>query len=158
VVSDRERLAEAAELLARMGTAEPRVYEQTREILLPVSGGAQLLVEAIRELDTAGVKIDDVALRRPTLDDVFPPADGTEDRVRGRRRARRRGGRAMSSDPSRPDVRATGADSRPDATQPERQYGGRAMSSDPSWPDVRATGADSRPDATQPERQMEAAR
>ena len=54
-----------------MGTAEPRVHQQTREILLPVSGGAQLLVEAIRELDSAGIKIDDVALRRPTLDDVF---------------------------------------------------------------------------------------
>jgi ABC-2 type transport system ATP-binding protein len=71
VVSDRDRLAEAARLLARMGTGAPRIYEQTREILLPVSGGAQLLVEAIRELDAAGVKIDDVALRRPTLDDVF---------------------------------------------------------------------------------------
>jgi ABC-2 type transport system ATP-binding protein len=71
VVSDRERLGAAAELLTRMGTGEPRVHEPTREILLPVSGGAQLLVEAIRELDGLGIKIDDVALRRPTLDDVF---------------------------------------------------------------------------------------
>ena len=71
VVSDRDRLAEAAELLARVGTAAPSVHQQTREILLPVSGGAQLLVEAIRELDGVGIKIDDVALRRPTLDDVF---------------------------------------------------------------------------------------
>ena len=71
VVSDRERLGEAAELLTRMGTAEPRVHESTREILLPVSGGAQLLVEAIRQLDALGIAIDDVALRRPTLDDVF---------------------------------------------------------------------------------------
>jgi len=81
VVSDRDRLAEAAELLGRMGTAEPRVHEPTREILLPVSGGAQLLVEAIRELDGLGIKIDDVALRRPTLDDVFLQLTGrsTED-------------------------------------------------------------------------------
>jgi ABC-2 type transport system ATP-binding protein len=71
VVSDRDRLGEAVTLLARMGTGEPRVHEPTREILLPVSGGAQLLVEAIRELDGLGIKIDDVALRRPTLDDVF---------------------------------------------------------------------------------------
>jgi ABC-2 type transport system ATP-binding protein len=71
VVSDRERLSEAAEMLSRMGTAPAKVYEQTREVLLPVSGGAQLLVEAIRELDGVGIKIDDVALRRPTLDDVF---------------------------------------------------------------------------------------
>jgi len=71
VVSDADRLGEAAELLGRMGTAAPRVHEPTREILLPVAGGAQLLVEAIRELDGLGIKIDDVALRRPTLDDVF---------------------------------------------------------------------------------------
>ena len=71
VVSDPDRLGDAAQLLGRMGTAEPRVHEPTREILLPVAGGAQLLVEAIRELDALGIKIDDVALRRPTLDDVF---------------------------------------------------------------------------------------
>jgi ABC-2 type transport system ATP-binding protein len=71
VVAERSRLADAAGLLAPMGTAEPRVHQQTREILIPVSGGAQLLVEAIRRLDAAGIGIDDVALRRPTLDDVF---------------------------------------------------------------------------------------
>jgi ABC-2 type transport system ATP-binding protein len=71
VVSDRQRLAEAAELLGRLGTAEARVQPQNREILVPVTGGAQLLMEAIRELDAAGIAIDDVALRRPTLDDVF---------------------------------------------------------------------------------------
>jgi ABC-2 type transport system ATP-binding protein len=71
VVSDRYRLDEAVGLLSRMGTGEPRVHAQTREILLPVSGGAQLLVEAIRQLDAAGIGIDDVGLRRPTLDDVF---------------------------------------------------------------------------------------
>jgi ABC-2 type transport system ATP-binding protein len=71
VVSDRSRLADAAELLGRMGTGEPRVHQQTREILVPVSGGSQLLIEAIRRLDAADIRIDDVALRRPTLDDVF---------------------------------------------------------------------------------------
>ena len=30
-----------------------------------------MLVEAIRELDAAGVTVQDVGLRRPTLDDVF---------------------------------------------------------------------------------------
>ena len=29
------------------------------------------IVEAVRRLDAAGVGIDDIALRRPTLDDVF---------------------------------------------------------------------------------------
>jgi ABC-2 type transport system ATP-binding protein len=38
---------------------------------VPVTGGAKLLAEVIRELDTRGIEIDDIGLRRPTLDDVF---------------------------------------------------------------------------------------
>jgi ABC-2 type transport system ATP-binding protein len=30
-----------------------------------------VIVEAVRRLDEAGVEVDDIALRRPTLDDVF---------------------------------------------------------------------------------------
>jgi ABC-2 type transport system ATP-binding protein len=36
-----------------------------------VRGGAGVLTEALRRLDAAGVGLHDVALRRPTLDDVF---------------------------------------------------------------------------------------
>jgi ABC-2 type transport system ATP-binding protein len=41
-----------------------------------------MLVQVVRDLDDAGIAIDDIALRRPTLDDVFlsltgrAPADG----------------------------------------------------------------------------------
>jgi ABC-2 type transport system ATP-binding protein len=71
VVHSRDRLAEAATLLERVSGAPPQVDERTRELLAPVSGGAKFLVEAIRELDAASIAIDDIALRRPTLDDVF---------------------------------------------------------------------------------------
>jgi len=37
----------------------------------PVVGGSLTLVDAVRALDSAHVAIADVALRRPTLDDVF---------------------------------------------------------------------------------------
>jgi ABC-2 type transport system ATP-binding protein len=30
-----------------------------------------VIVEAVRRLDEAGVEVDDITLRRPTLDDVF---------------------------------------------------------------------------------------
>ncbi|MFM7211145.1 MAG: daunorubicin/doxorubicin resistance ABC transporter ATP-binding protein DrrA, partial [Actinomycetota bacterium] len=40
-------------------------------VVAPVSGGSTVLVDAIRALDAAGVRVEDVALRRPTLDDVF---------------------------------------------------------------------------------------
>ena len=71
VVHDRDRLADAAEILGRLALAPPSVDERTRELLAPVSGGAKLLVETVRELDNAGITVDDLALRRPTLDDVF---------------------------------------------------------------------------------------
>ena len=38
---------------------------------MPARGGAVRLVQVVRELDEAGIVIDDIALRRPTLDDVF---------------------------------------------------------------------------------------
>ena len=34
-------------------------------------GASGVIAEAVRRLDDAGVGIDDIALRRPTLDDVF---------------------------------------------------------------------------------------
>jgi len=34
-------------------------------------GGAQELVDVVRRLGEAGIEVDDVGLRRPTLDDVF---------------------------------------------------------------------------------------
>jgi ABC-2 type transport system ATP-binding protein len=55
--------------LADGGAVE--VDERTRRLCAPVSGGAAVLVEALRRLDAANVQLHDVALRRPTLDDVF---------------------------------------------------------------------------------------
>ena len=70
-VRDGARVAEAAALLAPLGVAEPSVDEHRRTVLLPVSGGSAVLTDGLRRLDAAGVAIDDVGLRRPTLDDVF---------------------------------------------------------------------------------------
>jgi ABC-2 type transport system ATP-binding protein len=38
---------------------------------VPVTHRPGLIAEAVRSLDDAGVWIDDIAVRRPTLDDVF---------------------------------------------------------------------------------------
>ena len=38
---------------------------------MPAPDGANTLIEALRRLDAAGIKLADVALRRPSLDDVF---------------------------------------------------------------------------------------
>ncbi|MBD0711712.1 MULTISPECIES: ATP-binding cassette domain-containing protein [unclassified Streptomyces] len=76
VVHTPGMIADARSVLARHGLAglghgEVSVEEHVRKLTVPVSGGARLLAEVIRELDAVGVEIDDIGLRRPTLDDVF---------------------------------------------------------------------------------------
>ncbi|MEU9209141.1 ATP-binding cassette domain-containing protein [Streptomyces sp. NPDC048415] len=71
VVHEREHIATASEVLRGFGKGETTVEEHTRKLTVPVTGGAKLLAEVIRELDTRGIEIDDIGLRRPTLDDVF---------------------------------------------------------------------------------------
>jgi ABC-2 type transport system ATP-binding protein len=71
VVRERADLATASAVLSRVSGAACSVDEHTRRLTVPARGGAQGLVQIVRELDEAAVAIDDVGLRRPTLDDVF---------------------------------------------------------------------------------------
>ena len=69
----------------RRGPARPA---QPARSPLPVDGGSDDLVELLRRLGEAGVRLDEVGLRRPTLDDVFLHLTGhaAEDGRRGGRR------------------------------------------------------------------------
>jgi ABC-2 type transport system ATP-binding protein len=60
-----------AELVADLGSGPPRVDAQTGELTVPIADGVASLAEVVRRLDAAGVVLSDLALRRPTLDDVF---------------------------------------------------------------------------------------
>ncbi|MEO8469533.1 MAG: ATP-binding cassette domain-containing protein [Chloroflexota bacterium] len=71
VVHDRAHLALAEEVLARDGSGDWILDEHTRKLTVPTNGGAAKLIEVVRDLGAAGVSIDDIALRRPTMDDVF---------------------------------------------------------------------------------------
>lgn len=71
VVHGREAMLQAIEILARMAGERPIVDEHTRKLTVPAHGGAGRLVQVVRDLDEAGIGIDDIGLRRPTLDDVF---------------------------------------------------------------------------------------
>jgi ABC-2 type transport system ATP-binding protein len=57
--------------LRGLAVDEPHVDEQARRLSLPVSGGAEVLAEALQRLDGYTADIFDVGLRRPDLDDVF---------------------------------------------------------------------------------------
>ncbi|WP_432248140.1 ATP-binding cassette domain-containing protein [Streptomyces sanyensis] len=71
VVHRPDEIEPAREVLAGRGKGEVSVVRHTRKLTVPVTGGAKLLAEVIRDLDARGVEIDDIGLRRPTLDDVF---------------------------------------------------------------------------------------
>jgi ABC-2 type transport system ATP-binding protein len=66
-----------AELVTDVGSGLPRVDTQTGEITVPIADGVVRLADVVRRLDAAGVVLSDLALRRPTLDDVFLALTGS---------------------------------------------------------------------------------
>jgi ABC-2 type transport system ATP-binding protein len=79
VVRRAEQVGLATATLRRLAGTEPVVDEDVRRVSVPSQDG-QFLVEAVRGLDVAGVVLDDIALRRPTLDDVFLALTGHQAR------------------------------------------------------------------------------
>jgi ABC-2 type transport system ATP-binding protein len=65
------QVQEAASILGSLAVGEAHSDGRARTLMVPITGGARTLTRALRELDQAGVEIQDVGLRRPTLDDVF---------------------------------------------------------------------------------------
>lgn len=72
VVVDRaEDMSAAQQLLSEFAVGDVQIEEHSRLVVVPVTGGARTLTKALRVLDGGGIEVDDVGLRRPTLDDVF---------------------------------------------------------------------------------------
>jgi ABC-2 type transport system ATP-binding protein len=61
----------AAEQVADLGTSPPQVDAQAGQVTVPIADGVAILPEVVRRLDAAGLGLSDLAVRRPTLDDVF---------------------------------------------------------------------------------------
>src|SRR4051812_33179881 len=85
-LEDSSQCAESIEVLAPM--ADERPTTENGIVIVPLSHRRGSIAEAVRRLDERGVAIDDIALRRPTLDDVFltltghaveEPQDGDEE-------------------------------------------------------------------------------
>lgn len=64
-------LGRAREVMERIAVGELQVYERTRTLVAPITGGAAVLTEALKALQEAQVTVTDAGLRRPTLNDVF---------------------------------------------------------------------------------------
>ena len=61
----------AVQALRSYSAGEIQVNMDDRQLVVPVEQGAQLLASVVRDLDAVHVPLDTLALRRPTLDDVF---------------------------------------------------------------------------------------
>ncbi|MGY0233421.1 ATP-binding cassette domain-containing protein [Longispora urticae] len=66
----------AVPIMRGVGNGEPRVDAETHQVSVSVTRGAPALVAAVRELDATGVEPVDLAVHRPTLDDVFMQLTG----------------------------------------------------------------------------------
>jgi ABC-2 type transport system ATP-binding protein len=83
-VRDIADVPKVANALSRIGEGEPEIDESTRRIGVRVGAGTDELRDALGALEAAGITPDDVALRPPTLDEVFlaltgRPADANAD-------------------------------------------------------------------------------
>jgi ABC-2 type transport system ATP-binding protein len=71
VVRSSEDVRRAASLLERVGSGSIDLDLELRRISVPVRDRVAALMGALRALDDAGIPVEDVALRRPTLDEAF---------------------------------------------------------------------------------------
>jgi ABC-2 type transport system ATP-binding protein len=101
-VPDRGRISDVVAAVARIGDGEPNADKETTMVSIRVGGrGSEALIEVVRALDAAGVETRGLALRRPSLDDVFLALTGhavEDEGPGGRRRGRRSGRRGKDSE------------------------------------------------------------
>jgi ABC-type multidrug transport system ATPase subunit len=81
-VRDAGQLPVVSGLLAEIGH-DPRVDLRQHRAYVAVDDGSSRLMDALRALDAHGIAVEDVSLRRPTLDEVFlaltgKPAQATD--------------------------------------------------------------------------------
>jgi ABC-2 type transport system ATP-binding protein len=100
-VTDPSDVQVAVDAVIALASGDPHVDAATRRITVPVTDGQSLLAEAVRRLDAAGVHVVELALRRPTLDEVFLSLTGhaaeevVDEPPAGRRGRRQRTGSSV---------------------------------------------------------------
>jgi ABC-2 type transport system ATP-binding protein len=71
-------LGTARDVLAPLAVGDVHIDANTRRVTVPVTGGSAVLIDGLGRLSERSVKVLDVGLRRPTLDDVFLALTGHE--------------------------------------------------------------------------------
>ncbi len=81
VLHEAAALDRAAALIGRVSGERPEIEADARRIGVGVRNRVAALTEVVRALEEEGIEVEDVALRRPTLDEVFLHlTGGDEDR------------------------------------------------------------------------------
>jgi ABC-2 type transport system ATP-binding protein len=83
VIVEQSQISAVVEIVQRVSGASASIDEGLRKITAPVSSGSTALVEVLRAMDTSDIHPLDIALKRPSLDDVFMSLTGhaAEDQV-----------------------------------------------------------------------------
>ncbi len=68
---DLASLETASQILSRLRSGPPTTDPATRRCSVAAPTGARFLPEVVRALDQANIEVEDITLRRPTLDEVF---------------------------------------------------------------------------------------
>ena len=68
---DPSQLEAAAAALSGMCCGEPTLEHLTNTVRVPVESAVGTITDAVRRIDQAGIDLIDIAVHRPTLDDVF---------------------------------------------------------------------------------------
>jgi ABC-2 type transport system ATP-binding protein len=71
VAKDDGDLEEIARLMTGCVDAKPAVDRSARSVTAPTEGGPGAIARLASDLDSAGIAVEDLGLRQPTLDDVF---------------------------------------------------------------------------------------
>ncbi|AWB92007.1 ATP-binding cassette domain-containing protein [Aeromicrobium chenweiae] len=71
LLTDPARREDATRILAEVAVGDVQTGDNDRELTAPVKGGVPQLRSVLEQLESAGIDVLDVGLRRPTLDDVF---------------------------------------------------------------------------------------
>jgi ABC-2 type transport system ATP-binding protein len=70
-VTEGHDLQRAARILEALGEGLALTDDDTRQVSVSIASHDGVLTRAVRELDAAGIEVDDAGFRRPTLDEVF---------------------------------------------------------------------------------------
>ncbi|MEV7447585.1 MULTISPECIES: ATP-binding cassette domain-containing protein [Streptomyces] len=71
VVGERSEIPRVAKVIARVADGEPEADETELRVHAPVTDRVAALTDVARTLQDEGVRVEDIGLRRPSLDDVF---------------------------------------------------------------------------------------